>query len=208
MTMDIPFWTAEGTIDLANLKPEDLDPEFIGLTLAKINRFNGRTFVPWSVAQHSVLVAHLVPENRRAWALLHDTHEAFIGDLTNPAVDFICSCGTESAVRNAIANAKGKLDRVIGAAYSVAPVAMCSEIRAADHIALVAEGAAFLGVKPADEAMVHSDSFRVALSLISELSGDWAEAAVHWIETAKHFEALGLMSLPKPTTPSSMMLAG
>lgn len=196
--MDIPFWTSEGTIDLANLKPENLDPEFIGLTLGKINRFNGRTYVPWSVAQHSVLVAHLVPENRRAWALLHDAHEAFIGDLTNPAVDFICSCGTETAVRNAIANAKGKLDRVIGAAYSVAPVALCPDVRAADNVALVAEAAAFLGVTPSDEAMTRSRSFQIALSLISELSGDWAEASVHWTETARHFADLGLMTLPKP----------
>ena len=203
--MEIPFWTLQGVIDLANLRHQDLAPEILSATLAKINRFNGRTPLPWSVAQHSVLVAHLVPKNRQPWALLHDAHEAFIGDLTNPAVDFICHCGTGSAVRNAISNAKGKLDRVIGAAYAVAPVALCPELRRADHLALQAEAYAFMGTQP-KELSVDSAEFQRALGLVASLVGDWRSASSLWFAHVHHHATLGQMILPKSETPVSMSL--
>lgn len=61
----------------------------IAHALAGIPRFNGHTRQPWSVAQHSLLVLALLdpeittPEERLA-ALLHDAHEAYIGDITSP----------------------------------------------------------------------------------------------------------------------------
>lgn len=54
------------------------------LGLARINRFNGQTRVPYSVAQHSVNVSYLVPKNQALAALWHDAAEAFTGDVTTP----------------------------------------------------------------------------------------------------------------------------
>jgi hypothetical protein len=52
--------------------------------LAKTCRFGGQTTHFYSVAQHSVLVAHLAPPYLRAHALLHDASEAYLGDVIKP----------------------------------------------------------------------------------------------------------------------------
>jgi hypothetical protein len=63
--------------------------EDIAHALAHINRFTGHTSQPWSVGQHSLLVYALAlwhtasPAAHRA-ALLHDAHEAYVGDVSSP----------------------------------------------------------------------------------------------------------------------------
>lgn len=65
------------------------DLEDIAHHLALINRFNGATNRPYSVAEHSLLVADLAaaegasPAVQLA-ALMHDAHEAYCGDVTSP----------------------------------------------------------------------------------------------------------------------------
>lgn len=56
----------------------------IAHTLTRINRWNGHTWTPWSVAAHSVVAAWLVPPRWRLLALVHDAHEAICGDLCRP----------------------------------------------------------------------------------------------------------------------------
>jgi hypothetical protein len=57
----------------------------IAATLAKINRWGGHTRQPYSVAQHSWLVAHYVPTAKQAWGLMHDATEAYMGgDIVSP----------------------------------------------------------------------------------------------------------------------------
>ena len=147
--MNIPFWAAGGiTIDLLNLQSADLSAELLADALAKTNRFSGRTPEPWSVAQHSVLVEALSPPELRPWALLHDAHEAFIGDMTSPAVDFISCVARKPDLNESIALAKGRLDRAIGAAWGVAVRSVNHELRRADGIALQAEAICFLGAEP------------------------------------------------------------
>ena len=55
-------------------------------SLARINRFTGHTRgpIPYTVAQHSVLVAqHCSPKAAYA-GLCHDLHESLCGDITSP----------------------------------------------------------------------------------------------------------------------------
>ena len=62
--------------------------------LALINRFTGATGRPYSVAEHSLLVAEILeragarPMCLRA-ALLHDAHEAYVGDISTPVKTFL-----------------------------------------------------------------------------------------------------------------------
>lgn len=56
----------------------------IASSLAKINRWTGWTKYPISVAQHSVVVSHLVPSGYAIHGLLHDAHECSTGDISTP----------------------------------------------------------------------------------------------------------------------------
>jgi hypothetical protein len=53
--------------------------------LARVKRWNGWTTVDWSVLQHSILTAYLLPGSatpaNRLAALFHDAAEAYIGDI-------------------------------------------------------------------------------------------------------------------------------
>jgi 5'-deoxynucleotidase YfbR-like HD superfamily hydrolase len=53
-------------------------------SLAYQCRFNGQTREFYSVAQHSLIVASLVPTDLRLAALLHDAAEAYLGDMVKP----------------------------------------------------------------------------------------------------------------------------
>lgn len=61
----------------------------IAHSLAQINRFNGHCSRPYSVAEHSLLVADLAlvmgaSDEVQLAALLHDAHECITGDVSTP----------------------------------------------------------------------------------------------------------------------------
>lgn len=80
-----------GGISLLDPSPDDVRLEDIAWHLAGINRFLGATSAPVSVAAHSLAVLALYrhefpgagPDELRA-ALMHDAHEAYLGDMTRP----------------------------------------------------------------------------------------------------------------------------
>jgi hypothetical protein len=58
-------------------------------SLSLINRFNGHTCRPYSVAEHSLLVCELVEQaghgvHLQLAALVHDAHEYIVGDVATP----------------------------------------------------------------------------------------------------------------------------
>ena len=89
------------------LMPEEADVRLDDIVhaLSHINRFNGHTSTPYSVAQHSYLVASLMEDwilrgaqvsGGRALvkaALLHDAAEAYIGDISSPIKPFVTIAG-------------------------------------------------------------------------------------------------------------------
>lgn len=85
-------------MDLANPRAEDVHLHDITVALARTTRFAGHTIAPFSVSQHSVLVmrildwmwlerGHVVPAEMRLAALLHDAHEAYMGDISTPVAN-------------------------------------------------------------------------------------------------------------------------
>lgn len=62
-------------------KSADITIEDIAHQLSCMNRWLGATREPYSIAQHSVHVAELVPPEHALWALLHDASEAYLVDI-------------------------------------------------------------------------------------------------------------------------------
>lgn len=123
--------------------PLDPDPAMIDLrdiahALGNICRFGGHARRHYSVAEHSLLVASLVPEPLRLPALLHDAAEAYIGDIIAPIkrwttiyvaaeANFIYADKIEEGILSLI------FDR-FGLALPLPP-----EVQLADRIAVVTE---------------------------------------------------------------------
>lgn len=68
-----------------NPRPDEINFSDIASQLAKTPRYNGATNgVFYSVAQHCSIMCNILPESLKPYALLHDAHEAYTGDLTTP----------------------------------------------------------------------------------------------------------------------------
>lgn len=93
-----PIWLGVSSgawIDLSDPKTEDIDIEDIAWSLAGILRFNGHLSTHISVARHSLEVSRLVPAELGLAALLHDAHEAYMGDVTRPVKRYLKQLGVD-----------------------------------------------------------------------------------------------------------------
>ncbi|MCY1211804.1 hypothetical protein D9M71_271920 [compost metagenome] len=70
--------------DLQKPSAKMVDGADIAYSLGQLCRFNGHTGTFYSVAQHSIIVADLVPAEYQLQALLHDAAEAYVGDMASP----------------------------------------------------------------------------------------------------------------------------
>jgi uncharacterized protein len=157
MSDDCWIQTVSGRdVDLLNPKPESILLGDIVYALAKIPRFIGHTIgrLPWSVAQHSMLVESLLPESsdplERLYALLHDAHEAYVGDIVSPlkrAMDAIWkseqSAGNHKYVSppsNYLRTITGRLDIAIFTVFDLHPTSdTMHKVHVADMLALRVE---------------------------------------------------------------------
>lgn len=71
-------------LDLAKPDPRQICIEDIAHHLAKLDRYNGAGHWAYSVGQHSLLVAEILPPEYRLPGLLHDATEAYLGDVVSP----------------------------------------------------------------------------------------------------------------------------
>ncbi len=81
------------TVDLINPQTDQLDLSDIANSLARQNRFNGNLKENYTVLEHSMCGAHLFVMNgmysHAITFLMHDAHEAYIGDISSPVKRFL-----------------------------------------------------------------------------------------------------------------------
>jgi hypothetical protein len=70
--------------DFRNPSLDGVDVRFLARAISRICRFTGHCDRFYSVAEHSVWVSHLVPSHLARQALVHDLHEALVGDVSSP----------------------------------------------------------------------------------------------------------------------------
>lgn len=131
--------TATGErVDLAAPRPSTIAPMDIAWALAQTNRFTGHALRPYSVAEHSLLVAEIaevhfgLDTNGVLAALTHDAHEAYTGDLCSPA---------KAVIGEPWHQFEGTLEHACRMALGTSPASAqyAAHIKAADLIALATE---------------------------------------------------------------------
>lgn len=86
-------------LPLIGPKPEHIHWADFAEKLAKLNRFGGSTpNITYSVAQHSCHVADALPPELRLYGLLHDAHEAPLGDWITPVKNALAIHGGRIAM--------------------------------------------------------------------------------------------------------------
>lgn len=156
--MDIWTQTRHGrAFSLVNPDPADVDFTEIALTLADLPRYAANFEKPVSVAQHTLIVMEAADPDDRAHALLHDLHEAYMGDIITPTARALAAvagqlygAGAADTVTVAIQALKARIDTAI---YQAAGVALpapdrYARIHQADMIALQTERRDFLARSP------------------------------------------------------------
>lgn len=87
MYKSVPLFTFCGSeMDLNNFSAEEVTIEQIATGLGNTCRYNGQVRRFYSVAEHSVLLSQYFrdqgyPKSMQVFALMHDSSEAFIGDI-------------------------------------------------------------------------------------------------------------------------------
>lgn len=127
--------------DLVAPTVESVSIEDIATSLARTPRWNGHTKLPFVVAQHSVNVSHLVYDLTYGdlvaafYALLHDAHEAYIGDIATPVKKALIHLGCPPEALEKLAS---NIDKAIFPAFGlseVMPRSVREAVKEADLIA-------------------------------------------------------------------------
>lgn len=188
MSEETTLWLARGrAVDLEDLRPCDVRLTDIATSLERQCRFVGHA--DWSVASHSVLVAEAVRRIGgwepiyRLWALLHDAHETYVGDVARPVLSLL----GESFV-GLVESVKQRIDVSVMAAVGLqgVPASVVDLVHRADDITLLAEREAFFNVAADLSAFTYSAS-RAFFAVEDGMrrgytSGSWLKAVRACIE--------------------------
>lgn len=71
-------------IDFMRPDPNEIIIEDIAVGLSNVCRYAGQSDCHYSVAQHSVYIARMLPQEYELAGLMHDAAEAYMGDATSP----------------------------------------------------------------------------------------------------------------------------
>lgn len=143
--------------DLSSYSIDDVHLDDIAYSLARTYRFNGNTARPVCVIEHSLYVSHIlrmsgVPALACMHGLLHDTPEAYVGDIPSPV---------KAMLGPQIRNLEGRLYFRIWRALvdphaTPADSLLPSVVHEADRLAFYIEALSFCtGLDPWDEASFH-----------------------------------------------------
>lgn len=91
-------------VSFRNPDPSAFDINDIALALSRQPRYNGHGRFFYSVAQHSIYAAMLASKDAKIYALMHDAHEAYTGDIPGPLKELLGQrvLRVESKLENAI----------------------------------------------------------------------------------------------------------
>ena len=114
--------------------------EDIAHALSHVCRFGGHVRRHYSVAEHSVRVSRICPPDHALAGLLHDSAEAFIGDMPTP-LKRLDECRGYVAVER-------RVEAVIARKFGLASAEMHAEVKRADGILLATEARDLLLRRP------------------------------------------------------------
>jgi hypothetical protein len=155
------------TPDLATIHYKD-----IAHALAHQCRFTGHTNEFYSIAQHSVIVATLVPQPLQLAALLHDASEAYLCDIARPI--------KQQPEMQFYRDAELLLERMINARFGCQPTAEgAQQIKHIDYCVLLAEKRDLLG--PCAHPWEEAPAGVQALPLYHIKPWSAAEAETSWL---------------------------
>lgn len=131
------------SVSLSDPSPASIDIRDIACSLSRLNRFSGATMLPVNVADHSLNVVKFMaqrkaPPEMLMLGLLHDAHEAYIGDITSPTRREI----TLLTGRDVVQEMADLLDAAILKAFKVwhyASLGALAWVRTADAAVFAAE---------------------------------------------------------------------
>jgi hypothetical protein len=137
--------------DLLVPKAEDVRLDDLLIPMSGQIRFNGHTERWINLLEHSKLVFDLVGYRAKPYALLHDAHEPYVGDITTP-VQRALSILSSGEMDLALGSLKDRIDvrvfEAFGLPYPSPDVTI--EVRDADRMALSIERQTFRDPGPAE----------------------------------------------------------
>jgi hypothetical protein len=195
--------TAAGRrFDLLCPSLEQVDLQTIAAATAKLCRWTGHISQFYSVASHSVAVARICAIDAKPYALLHDSAEAYLGDVSTPLKHAMRALSP--AALAAYDQITEVVERAIHLAFGLqwpVPSEIHAEIKRADLVMLATEyrdlipgGSPALDVPatlpPPDEAFLFPDY-------------DWQGAMHHFLDIAWQYHEVGLLPLIPGRRPRS-----
>lgn len=162
--------------DLVNPTPDMVHFSDIAHALANVCRYTGHCRTFYSVAQHSTLVAAMLPDELKLQGLMHDATEAYVADLSRPLKQLV----------PAYQDIEARVWRVIAERFGL-PAKLDPKVKHADNVLLMAERRELLNKPPEPWApeleALAGEANAIRVSPIS--------ASEAWLEFRNAFRCLG-----------------